>query len=159
VLEFLYAKGARRFAYFGTAGGLDPSLSVGDVVIPTRFRFRPTGGASPQTVSFDNSAMHLNLTPVSGSQIKLGAQQDWVPTLIEESIANVQSMRDAGSQAMDVESRYIGEFFSNHPASEKTVVITVSDLPLGGETYVDASAHRGSDIQSVNAILAQILEN
>jgi hypothetical protein len=158
-LESLYSKGARRFDYFGTAGGLAGSLHIGDVLIPTRFRYRPVLGSAAQSVTFDNSALKFNLKPAPGAQIKLGSQQDWVPTLIEESVANVESMRDAGSQAMDVESRYIGEFFLNHAAAEKSVVIIVSDLPLGGETYVDAGAHRGSDFDSVNAALSQILDN
>jgi hypothetical protein len=158
-LRVLYEKGARRFVYFGTAGGLDPSLKVGDVLIPTRFRFRLAGSRKQKLVSFRNSAMKLSLKAAPDSQLKLGSQQDWVPTLVEESVTRVTSMRTAGSQAMDVESRYMGEFFATHKATEKTAVIIVSDLPLGGETYVDAGAHRGSDIDSVNVLLSQILEN
>jgi purine-nucleoside phosphorylase len=151
-LQTFYDKGARRFVYLGTSGGLAPNVRVGDVMIPTRFQL-PDGS----WISFSNDASKMNLHPAKSVQLIENSRQGWVSTLIEESVANMKKMRSQNVQAIDVESRYIAQFFQGHPAAEKSVVITISDLPLGDLTYDKAEAARNSDFDSLNNMLPTIL--
>jgi hypothetical protein len=151
-LTTLYAKGARKFVYMGTAGALDPALKIGDVLIPQRF-LKPDGSWVP----FTNGALSMGLALDSGAQVLAGSAQGWVGTLIEETVAHVQDLRTQGAQAIDVETRYFAEFFASHESREKAIVLVVSDTPLGSLNYDKENETRAIPMESITSLLPRIL--
>jgi hypothetical protein len=148
-LEAFYQKGGRRFAYLGTAGGLGTKLKIGDVLIPNQFQQRD---GSWITMSNDASRADLKIPPQAVTY--QSARQGWVSTLIDESRPNMIAMRDEQkADGLDIEAGYFAKFFQDHPATEKSVVLVVSDNPLGSATYDKENLNRAQTTKTVKSLL------
>ena len=153
VLKTFYEKGGQRFVYIGTSGGMDPNYKIGDVLLPTQFQQK-----DGTWLAFDNDGTKMTLGAQGKVRILKKTRQGWIATLIEETTAKMEEIRDSGVQALDIESLYFAEFFKDHPALEKTVMVTVSDLPLGKHTYADENATRSIPLASVKQLLPELLD-
>lgn len=151
-LQVFYDKGARRWIYMGTAGALDKSLALGDVLLPKRF-LKPDGS----WFEFENDAERVAIHPPSPAKKVSTTAQGWVGTLIEETKDHLGALRDAGVQAIDVESRYFAEFTMKHASDEKSVFMIVSDQPLGETNYNNENSTRGVPMKSINNLVPQIV--
>jgi hypothetical protein len=154
-LRIFYSRGLRRFIYLGTAGGLADGANLGDILIPEKF-LEPGG----KIIGFKNDAPS-DLSLPKPRKILRDLKQGWLATLIEETLARMTAMKKAGTTALDIESRYFAKFFNTHPATEKMVIIAVSDLPLGHVSYNQHSATRAIPMDSITRVIAQLfkLEN
>ena len=142
-LETFYKRGARRFAFFGTAGGLADSIRVGDMLAPSRFYDE----ATKQWIPFQNCAGLIS------KEVK-EVSQGWVPTLIDETIEKIKSMHSMGVDSIDIESKYFGKFAASHELNESLVALTVSDTPLSGHTFTDEHGTRTGGIGSIRDLAA-----
>jgi hypothetical protein len=153
-MTLLYAKGFRRFVYMGTAGGLDSTVTIGDVLLPNSF-IKPDGSE----FTFENSAASSSLALTGSAKIVKETRQGWIATLIEETIPRIRAMAFGQNiQALDVESRYFAEFVNQHPSvTEKKLIIIVSDTPLGTITFDQESVLKQIPANSVRQLISQIL--
>jgi uridine phosphorylase len=151
-LSSLYTKGARRFIYMGTAGGLDPGLNLGDVLLPHKF-LKPDG----KWFEFANDAEKAKIDPPAPAKRVSSSSQGWVGTLIEETRDHLTAMKDSGVQALDVESRYFAEFTNQNPVDEKVVIIVVSDQPMGTTNYNNENATRAVPMKSIMELVPQVV--
>lgn len=149
-LDILYKRGLRRFLYLGTAGALSDDVRIGDVLLPTAF-IEPSGSWIP----FRNQVAGLLLPPPREVHDK--TRQGWVATLVDETRPRMQAMKAQGVAALDVESRYFGEFFFAHADCETAAIITISDQPLGEVTFNQQSATRMIPMDSITRVIEQVI--
>ncbi len=149
-LDILYKKGYRRFIYMGSCGGLDPEFKIGDVLIPNRFLDKDN-----KIIEFKNSAGQKYLALPGAGNIIRDTIQGWVPTLAVETKDHMMDMQKK-AQAIDIESLYFGKFFNSHEALEQSLLVTVSDTPLGHMTYEQENVTRGIPMKSIKRLVPQI---
>lgn len=152
VLTTLYNKGFRRFVYLGTAGGFGNQIHIGDVLIPTLYE-KVSGGFT----EFDNSAKKFSIQLPSPLKVIVQTRQGWVPSLIVETKSMMRAMQDRGVHALDIESRYFADFFNAQPYKlESSVLLTISDLPLGTVNYEKENATRAIPMESIKRLVNQL---
>ncbi len=128
LLDFFYSRGVRQFQYFGTSGSLSPQIHIGDAVIPLAF-YRP----QKEVISFQNQALHL-LQGIQPDRIKPVTLHGWTQTPVVETVSFLRNLQQMGNQSIDVEARYYGEFFHDHPDAYASLVLFISDEPFGDIT-------------------------
>ena len=127
LLDFFHKRGIRRYHYFGTSGSLSPHLHIGDAIIPLAFS-NPTQQNSH--LFFHNKAATL-LKKINNERIKLVGLHGWVQSPVQETELFLKNLQSQGNQSIDVEARYYGEFFHNHPEASTSMVLFISDEPFG----------------------------
>lgn len=162
LLETLYKRGMRRLNVIGTAGALDPSFQVGDVVIPMAV-------VTPGIATFEQavSARTLKLPNVvsavvdgdSRSKIRIhkGATHGSTRTPLEQSSLLARFSRNRGVQTIDVELRYVAEFVDRHPDVTLQAALIVSDSPLGRHTLEQHNSTAEVVYQSFLAVMPHML--
>lgn len=142
LLNFFYKRGVRRYHYFGTAGSLSSDIHIGDAIIPLAF-------ATPLNpcLRFHNRATSL-VNIVDNPKVKVVPLHGWVQSPVQETEQFLKGLLRHGSQSIDVEARYYGEFCEAHPNVAASMVLFVSDEPFGKigleqfntmEHYVDSA--------------------
>lgn len=128
-LDFLKERGAKKIVYLGTAGGLNRSFQVGDVLLPSRIK------SQDQEFAFTNSNELLGDFYSSAFRVKNDVSHGWVQTLLTETDSFLLNERDRGVESLDIETKYLAQFLVKNPSVKAAVALIVSDLPLGDVTY------------------------
>lgn len=132
ILDFFYRKGVRTFTYMGSAGVLDSSMKVGDILIPNS-----VVNENGQIIHFNNKA--LELAEKSGlknlKNLKPNTTHGWVSSIMVETDDLLTNLKNKGVQGIDIEAKYVAQFFKDRPDADISMFIFASDQPLGEITF------------------------
>jgi hypothetical protein len=133
--------GHTKITYIGTAGSLDPSIKVGDLIIPEE--------------AIDSTGVKRSLTPslVPEGAKKISAVTN-VASPFEETKPWLEEQKKV-AQAVEVETGHLSRVF-NSPDDRVTTLLLISDaVGVEGETLAEAqsSVRRNAQIRAISTII------
>jgi len=160
-IDVSHALGASRLICLNAAGGLDPSLSVGEILVAQKFKcFIPLEGIPLDgTLWLETSADLVNSIISSASEIGIAMRQSnyvGVPGPTYETAADVNWLRELGATVVGMST--VPELMRALELSMQTTCVSVIANVHGGgkvlthEEVVDSSRKANHD-------LARIIEN
>ncbi|MFH1618370.1 MAG: hypothetical protein ABIG11_00540 [bacterium] len=152
LLELFYPRGARNFIFLGKAGGMDPSMSVGDIVLPA------TVATAGLKYSMVNRAWDILADTAAFSDVKNGTSHGWVNTIMEETLEKLKAIRAAGTQSIDIEVKFFARYFKDKKDAKTAIILFITDLPLSEETIEKADANGHLVYKSITRVITALTD-